>query len=245
WDLAVLMGVPARSDGQRDLQHVAVGHQHHRRLPRELVGVLEDPADPCGDRGDLLDPVLVGAAVAVHPPDLLVGARGALVIPAEAAFPQPFVHARRRGVEPGGELLRGLQSAREIARDDHGARPEPLGEALPGRLSGLVAAVRGQPHLRQRPWAGDRHDEALDVRGGLAVAEHPDPVRRGAHGLVILPGLRFRPGSLSASSPWTMRTPTSPMSSVIHGWCSVPTAWWWETVEPRSTNACCTAFFAA
>src|SRR5699024_4440531 len=202
-------------------------------------------ADPCGDGGDLLDAAGVGAAVAVHLPDLLVGARGSLVVPAEAAFPQPLVHARRCRAEPGGELLGGLQGAREVARDDHGARPEPLGEALPGRLSGLVAAVRGQPHVRQRPRAGGRHDEALDVRGGLAVAEHPDPVRRGAHGLVILPGLRFRPGSLSASSPLIMRSPTSPMSSVIHGWCSVPTAWWCETVEPRSTNVCCTAFFAA
>src|SRR5699024_11600622 len=136
-----------------------------------------------------------------HPPDLLVGARGALVIPAEAAFPQPFVHARRRGVEPGGELLRGLQSAREIARDDHGARPEPLAEALPGRLSGLVAAARGQPHLRQRPWAGHRRDEALDARGGLAVAAPPAPARRGALGPVVLPRWRVRPGSLRASRP--------------------------------------------
>src|SRR5690606_25771433 len=173
-----------------------------------------------------------------------VRARGPFLERTEAALAQALIDPGRLRAEPGGELLRRLPGAREVARDEHGARAEALLLRRPSGLARLLTAARRQPHLDERARTGGGDDHALDVRGGLAVAQHPDAAHARPQEGRILPGLRFRPGSLSAKRPRTMRAPTSPMSSVIHGWCSVPTAWWCETVEPRSTKVCWTAFFA-
>src|SRR5699024_6177504 len=177
-------------------------------------------------------------------PDPVVGGRGALVVPPEAALAQARLEPRRGRADHRRELLRGLQGAGEVAREHDRLRAQALRGGVAGRRARLLPAARGEAHLGERARAGDGDDQPLDVGGGFAVAEHPEVVHGGSsQGVVTLPGFRLRPGSLSANRPLSMRTPTSPMSWVIHGWCSVPTAWWCETVEPRSTKVCCTAFF--
>jgi hypothetical protein len=44
------------------------------------------------------------------------------------------------------------------------------------------------------------------------------------------PGFMTSPGSSPALMAATAITPTGEMSSLSHGRCSVPTAWWWDRV---------------
>ena len=220
--LAVVVRVVPRGQRERDLQHVPVGDEHHGRVGGERVGRPERREHARGDLGDGLDPVLVRLPGAVPRPDALVGGRGALVVRAEAALAQALVDPRRPCAETGGELLGGLACAGEVARDDDRARTEALRGRIRRRGARLLPAATGQPHRLERPRAGDGHDPPLDVRGGLPVPQHEDGMR-GLHRRspaqegTTFPGLRFRPGSVSAKSPCTMRVPTSPMSSVIQG----------------------------
>ena len=44
---------------------------------------------------------------------------------------------------------------------------------------------------------------------------------------MILPGLKFVPGSAAWNSPFMRATPSGETSCSIYGWCSTPTPWWW------------------
>src|SRR4029079_4064103 len=62
------------------------------------------------------------------------------------------------------------------------------------------------------------------------VGQHGDASALG-HG-ISLPGLRIPAGSSVALNDRRTWTPTSPISSRIHGRWSAPTAWWWVMVAP-------------
>ena len=65
----------------------------------------------------------------------------------------------------------------------------------------------------------------------------------GACGHTIFPGLRFAPGSVPSNRALIIPTPGAEMSCSSHSACSVPTAWWCDSVPPLSTNACYIADF--
>ena len=62
--------------------------------------------------------------------------------------------------------------------------------------------------------------------------------RRSKRRPTILPGLRLPPGSTPSNRPRSIATPGAEMSCSSHAACSVPTAWWCDSVPPESTNAC-------
>ena len=60
----------------------------------------------------------------------------------------------------------------------------------------------------------------------------PDHSSKGAADGRNRPGFMTFPGSSPPLIAATAITPTGEMSSVSHGRCSVPTAWWCDSVAP-------------
>ena len=114
--------------------------------------------------------------------------------------------------------------------------------------SAMKPTTRVTPRIRQRCGCG-----AACCRPGSASVEvtppgYPTADRRGAlstaHRVMILPGLRLRPGSTAVEQPVDHghaggRRCPGPAS----GECSVPTAWWCDSVPPWSTKLCWMADF--
>src|SRR5215208_6197625 len=93
-------------------------------------------------------------------------------------------------------------------------------------------------HLRGRVGADQRAEDAEQqafphCSGRLAARPGGVDPRH-----TIFPGFRFAPGSTPSNSACSIRTPGAEMSASSQRACSVPTAWWWESVAPASMNAC-------
>lgn len=124
---------------------------------------------------------------------------------------------RRPWVVGGTGAERAVRPGTAVRRRDRPAAACPGGRP-PGTRNGPRGVVVRR-HGARRPCGTDR-------REGRGRQE------------TILPGLKCRPGSATSNRPFMRRTPSGETSCSIHGWCSTPTPWWWESVAPESTKDC-------
>src|SRR5829696_3695815 len=150
----------------------------------------------------------------------------------------------RRPVERAGrgpdDEVEGPREPQALQRRRHPGRHDA---AHPAALQDERDAVAVLAPAGQRAGGAARAEDGRDGMGrsGHAGAVCQRPMRERAGTSTTLPGLKFAPGSTPSNSARTIATPAAEMSCSSHCACSVPTAWWWESVAPLSTNACWTA----